>query len=174
MGGNLDVPGGGRRLQVSVQGPRRTSAAQVQTQPLGISSQHLGAFNPKHRALLSNCGGHTVTRAAWICSLLLHSLCKGCSLHLQCCARPSSPVQPTHTSLPKRPASAPPGLEAPKSRNQGSALQPQGPRGLSTESGGSVGGAELLTQRGAPGSGRRAWPRQWRHSGKWEAMSLRV
>lgn len=87
---------------------------------------------------------------------------------------PPSPVQPTHTSLPKRPASAPPGLEAPKSRNQGSALQPQGPRGLSTESAGSVGGAELLTQRGAPGSGRRAWPRQWRHSGKWEAMSLRV
>ena len=109
MGGNLDVPGGGRRLQVSVQAPHRTSAAQVQIQPLGISSQHLGAFSPKHGALLSDCPAHTVIRAAWICSLLLHSICKGCSLGLQCCARPSFPSE-THPHLTSREASVSPPL----------------------------------------------------------------
>ena len=35
------------------------SSSTVQIQPLGISSQHRGAFNPKHGALLSNCPDHS-------------------------------------------------------------------------------------------------------------------
>ena len=53
---------------------------------------------------------------------------------------------PPTPHFPRGQHQAPPGLEAPKIRNQGSTLQPQGPRGLSTESTGSVRGAELLTQ----------------------------
>lgn len=51
----------GRRQEAASLSASSTSASSstVQIQPLGISSQHRGAFNPKHGALLSNCPDHS-------------------------------------------------------------------------------------------------------------------
>lgn len=134
MGRTFNVLGGDRRLQVpNASSTLDFSNTNSKIKSLGISKQQLGALNPKHGALLCDCTGRTTMRAAMSCSLLPHSLCKDCSLCLQCSSPLSFPsAHPPLPHFPGRPASVPPpGLEAPESRNQVSAIQPQSTQSLS-------------------------------------------